>query len=98
MPNVVYIERVNARPRPTKPAKMNYSLITPVIVLVIVALAEELLASVWPVVILLSGILASATEMLRSVRPNRISPANRIARIIKAVSPFTFPSDTSYEN
>lgn len=44
MPNVVYIGRVNARPRPTKPAQMNYSLITPVIVIVMLALAEELLA------------------------------------------------------
>jgi hypothetical protein len=44
MPNVVYIGRVNACPRPTKPAQMNYSLITPVIVIVIVALVEEFLA------------------------------------------------------
>ena len=72
MPNVVYIERVNARPRPTKPAKMNYSLITPVIVIVMVALAEELLASVTVLVTSLLGV--AVLETTASPNPHGINP------------------------
>jgi hypothetical protein len=70
---------------------MNYSSSAPVIV--IVALAEELLASVWLVVISLSGTLLSESEMLVS----SVADARKLANIItsitktsKRISRFTF--------
>jgi hypothetical protein len=55
----------------------------------IVATAQEFLALVWLEAILLSGMLVSATEMLRSVRSNRINPTRRITRAITVTSLFT---------
>jgi hypothetical protein len=47
--------------------------------IIVIAIAQELLALLWLVVILLLGMRVSATEVLRSVRPNRINPTRRIA-------------------
>ena len=71
---------------------MNYSSSTPVIVIIIVALAEELLVSL--LVISLLELLVSAMEMTLSLRPNRISPETRIAGMTRGF----FASTTSNFN
>ena len=66
-----------------------YSSATAYIVIVIVALAEELLASVWLVVSSLSGTSISAREVFVSFKPSRTNPTRRIARVITMISLFT---------
>jgi hypothetical protein len=66
---------------PSKSTWLNYSLGTPVIVIVIVALAEELLALLTLLVAALSRTLVSAIEKLVSPKPNRINPPSRVARM-----------------
>ncbi len=72
---------------------MDYSLSIPVIVMV--ALAEELLASVWLVVSSLSGMPISATEIPVSFKPNRTDANRRIAKVIKKTGLFTSTSSQS---
>lgn len=60
---------------------MNYSLSTPVIVIVIVALAQELFALLIVLITSLLGVAVSATEMAVSLRANRINLASKIARM-----------------
>jgi hypothetical protein len=62
---------------------MSYSLSVPVIVIAIVALAEELLALLTLLVTSLLGVPVSAIEMAASLRPNRIKPASMAARMVK---------------
>jgi hypothetical protein len=74
------------------PPKLNYSLGIPVIVIVIEALAEELLASVWLVVISSSGMLLSESETLLSDTTdtgNLASIITSTTRTIKRISLFT---------
>ena len=61
---------------------LAYSLTTVYLVIVIVALAEELLGLLMLVVIPLSRMQISAIEMLVSLSPRRTNPADRIAGII----------------
>jgi hypothetical protein len=56
------------------------------------AIAHELLALVWLLVILLPGMLVSAIEMCVSRKPIEATPTRRIAGMIAAVSPFTSTS------
>jgi hypothetical protein len=58
-------------------------------VIVIVALAEELLALLILLVTLLSEMLASATEMSVSVMPSRTNAIKRIARMTIMINLFT---------
>jgi hypothetical protein len=69
---------------------MHYSLTTPVIVIIIEALAEELLALLIVVITSLLGLPVSATEMAVSLKPNRNNPVSRIAAMTRTVSLFTF--------
>jgi hypothetical protein len=62
---------------------LGYSLATAYIVIVMVALAEELLALLTLLVTSLWGVPVSAIEMAASVRPNRIKPASMTARMVK---------------
>jgi len=71
---------------------VDYSLSAPVIVIVIEALAEELLVSL--LVTSLLEVLVSAIEMSISLRPNRTRPAARIARMTRGL----FTSTTSKFN
>ena len=68
---------------------MNYSSSAPVIVIVMVALAEELLALLPLLVTSLSGMLVSAIEMRVSLMPSRTNPIRRIARMITKNGLFT---------
>ena len=71
---------------------LYYSVNTPVIVIVIAALAEELLASVWLVVISLSGVSLSAREVLVSDTADADDPASittSTTRAIRRISLFT---------
>jgi hypothetical protein len=67
---------------------LSYSLITPVIVIVMVAPAEELLVTS------LLELLVSAIEMTISLRPNRIGPETKIAVMTRGF----FASTTSNFN
>jgi len=58
-------------------------------VIVIVALAEELLASVWLVVISLSGLVLSAREVSVSDTPDVDNPTSITTRAIKRIILFT---------
>jgi len=62
---------------------LDYSFNIPVIVIVIVALAEELLALLIVLVTSLAETLALGIETTVSINPIRTNAANRIARIIK---------------
>jgi len=64
---------------------MSYSSATAYMVIVIVALAEELLTSVWLVVISLSGMLLSAIEEPVSDTTDADDPASIITNITKAI-------------
>ncbi len=71
---------------------LAHSLATPYIVIVIVALAEELLALVWLVVISLSRMLLSPSEASLSDTTDADDPANIITsttRATKKISLFT---------
>jgi len=71
---------------------LYYSVNTPVMVIIIEALAEELLASVWLVVISLSGMLLSVDEALVSDAADIDKPASvttSATRAIKRTSLFT---------
>ena len=68
---------------------MTYSSATVYIVIVITALAEELLASVWLVVISLSVTPVSASEAPVSDTTNTGKPANIMTRAIRGISLFT---------
>jgi len=67
---------------------VGYSSATAYIVIVIVALAEELLTSVWMVVISLSGMLVSVKEVSVSDAITTGRLANISARAIKRISFF----------
>ena len=69
---------------------LDYSSSIPVIVIVIVALAEELLAAVWLVVSLLSEMLVSGGEALVSDTADADDTANTITKAIRRIRPFTF--------
>lgn len=71
---------------------MNYSLSIPVIVIVIEALDEELLALLIVVVTSLLGLPVSATEMRVSFRPSRTDTNIRTANMIKKTGLFTSTS------
>jgi len=73
----------------TLKACSTYSSATAYIVIVIVALAEELLALVTLLVPLFSGMLVSAIEMLVSLKPSRTNPIRRIAGATIVTSLFT---------
>jgi len=73
----------------TLKACSTYSSATAYIVIVMVALAEELLALL---VTSLLGVPVSATEMPVSFRPSRTNPVKRIAKVIKKISLFTSAS------
>ena len=66
---------------------LYYSISTPVIVIVILALAEELLDSIWLVVISLSGMLLSAGEVSDTTTTGK--PTSIITRATKGISLFT---------
>jgi len=69
-----------------------YSSATAYIVIVIVALAEELLVSVWLVIVSLSGMFLSASEVPVSDTADADDPASiitSITRAIKRISLFT---------
>ena len=70
----------------------HYLPATVYIVIVIVALAEELLALVWLVIVSLSGTLVSATEMPVSLKPSKTNTNRRITKVIKKISLFTSTS------
>jgi hypothetical protein len=53
------------------------------------ATAQELLALLWLVVILLSGMLVSAAEISVSVKPSKTNAIRRIVRIIRKNDLFT---------
>ena len=65
---------------------LYYSVNTPVIVIVIVALAEELLASVWLVVISLSLMLLSVSEEPVSDTADADDPASITTSATRAIS------------
>jgi hypothetical protein len=67
---------------PINPLRLHWSAI-PVIVIVIVPLAEELLASLTLLFNSLLETLVSAIEMVASLKPNRTKAASTIARIVK---------------
>ena len=71
---------------------LAYSLVTAYIVIVMVALAEELLALLIRLATSLSGTLVSAIEMAVSLRPNRINPMSIFARMTTKNSLFTSTS------
>ena len=71
---------------------MNYSLSAPVIVIVIVALAEELLALLTLLLTSLSGTPVSATETTLSPKPSKTNPTRTIARMIAKNGVFTSAS------
>jgi len=62
---------------------LRYSPATAYIVIVMVALAEELLALLTLLVTSLWGVPVSAIEMAASLRPNRIKAASMTARMVK---------------
>ena len=66
---------------------LDYSLSAPVIVIVMVAVAEELLLTL--LVTSLLGMLVSAIEIAVSLSPNRTNPTRRIARVTTVTSLFT---------
>lgn len=68
---------------------LGYSLSTPVIVIVIVALAEELPALLTLLVTSLLGLAVSSLEMTVSLNPNRGNPVSIIARMITKNDLFT---------
>lgn len=65
---------------------IGYSSTTVYIVIVIVALAEELLALLILLVASLRGTPVSAIEMRVSLKPSRINPTRRIARVTTVTS------------
>ncbi len=67
----------------------DYSLNVPVIIIVIVALAEELLALLTLLVTSLSEMLASATKIYVSFMPSRTDAIKRIARMTIVINLFT---------
>ena len=69
---------------------LYYSVSTPVIVIVIEALDEELLALLIVVDTSLSGLPVSATEMAVSLKPSRTDINRRIAKVIKKTGLFTY--------
>jgi flagellar biosynthesis protein FlhB len=74
---------------------LAYSSATEYIVIVIVAVAEALLASLLATSLL--GMLASATEMSISIKLSRTDPIRRIARMIGNNDLFTLiPSRINY--
>jgi hypothetical protein len=74
---------------------LGYSLSIPVIVIVIVALAEELLASVGLVVISLSGMLLSVGEVSDTTNTGKL--ASITTRAIKGISFFiSTPSQSNH--
>ena len=75
-----------ARKYPLQICWLGYSLSAPVIAIVIAALAEELLASVWLAVISLSGMLLSIGEV--SDTTNAGKPASITTKAIKGISLF----------
>jgi hypothetical protein len=70
----------------------GYSSATAYIVIVMVALAEELVAPIWLVVISLSGMLVSAIEMTAPLSPNRIKPSSRATSVTEMTSLVTASS------
>jgi hypothetical protein len=68
---------------------MNYSLGTPVIVIVIVALVEELPALLVVLITALLGVAVSAIEMLVSLSPNKTDSINMIVRMTRKTGFFT---------
>jgi len=68
---------------------LDYSLSIPVIVIVIVALAEELLDLLTLLATSSLGTLVSATEMSVSLKPSRPNPTRRIARVTTVTNLFT---------
>ena len=71
---------------------LYYSLDIPVIVIVIEALAEELLALLIVVVTSLLGLPVSATEISVSLKPSRTDTNRRIVKVIKKTDLFTSTS------
>jgi len=70
----------------------NYSLSTPVIVIVIAALAEELPVLLTLLATSLLGMAVSSTETAVSPKPNRGNPMNMIAKMTTKKSLFTSTS------
>lgn len=71
---------------------LDYSSSIPVIVIVIVALAEELLALLTLLATSLLGTLVSATETSLSFKPIRIDATRRTARVAMMTNLFTSTS------
>jgi len=80
---------ISNNPNGYKSVSWTYSLGEVYIVIVMVALAEELLALLIVLVTSLSGMLVSATEMSVSFKPSRTNPTRRIARVATVNSLFT---------